>query len=177
MDRCILTLGIRHVGETTARLIARRCGSWPSFHAACVKLAAGDARERRKTTAFGQIGATVIDGLAEYFRERHNRGLVERLTAQVHIGRAERTTARGPIAGKTVVFTGTLERMTRERAKELAEPLGARAASSVSKSTDYVVAGPGAGVKLDKARAFGVPILSEAEWSRLLGAHQPVTNP
>ena len=141
-----------------------------AFHDACVRLAEGDAGARRKMDGLGQIGDAVIESLAEYFREAHNRGLIERLTAQVRILDAERPRARSPIAGKTVVFTGALGRMTREEAKDLAGRLGARAAGSVSRNTDYVIAGPGAGSTLDKARALGVPVLSEAEWSALVGA-------
>ena len=120
--------------------------------------------------ALDQIGDTVIDALAAYFREKHNRGLVERLTAQVRILDAEKPAAESPVAGKTVVFTGSLEKMTREEAKAMAERLGAKTAGSVSKKTDYVVAGPGAGSKLGKAKELGVTVLSEDEWLKLVGA-------
>ena len=169
LDRFIHALGIRHVGETTARLLARGYGSWTAFHDACMKLARGDAAARRGMDALAEIGDTVIDNLGEYFREAHNRGLVERLTGQVRISDVTRAAARSPITGKTVVFTGALERMTREEAEDLAERLGARAASSVSQNTDFVVAGPRAGSKLAKARALGVRVLSEGEWSALIG--------
>jgi DNA ligase (NAD+) len=170
LDRFIHALGIRHVGQATALLLARGYGSWKAFHNACIKLARGDATAHWKMDALGEIGDVVIESLAEYFRETHNRGLVERLTRQVRILDVVRPAERSPIAGKTVVFTGALERMTREEAQELAERLGARASGSVSSSTDYVVAGPKAGSKLRKARALGVRVLSEAEWAALLGA-------
>src|SRR5208282_2498910 len=102
-----------------------------------------------------------------YFAEAHNRNRIERLAAQVRIRDAEQPRAGSAIAGKTVVFTGTLEKMTREEAKASAERLGAKVAGSVSKKTDYVVAGPGAGSKLGKAKEFGVTVLSEDEWAKL----------
>jgi len=111
----------------------------------------------------------VIDSIAAYFGEEHNRGIVERLTAQVTILEAEQPAATSAVAGKTVVFTGALEEMTRDEAKAMAERLGAKVAGSVSTKTDYVVAGPGAGSKLDKARAAGVRVLSEQEWFKLVG--------
>ncbi len=172
LERFIYGLGIPHVGESTARLLARAYGSWTAFHAACLKLAAGDTAARRKMDALSQIGDTVTDSLAEYFREAHNRGLIDRLTAQVDIAAPRLPDARSPIAGRTVVFTGALERMTRGAARDLAERLGAKAADSVSKNTDYVVAGPGAGAKLAKAKALGVPILSEAQWSELISGRR-----
>jgi DNA ligase (NAD+) len=171
LERFIYALGIRHVGESTARLLARRYGSWDMFRDACLRVARGDAPARRAMDALGQIGDAVINSLAAFFSEKHNRGLVERLTAQVRIRDAERPAASSPLAGRTVVFTGTLKRMTRENAEAEAERLGARAASSVSKSTDYVIAGQGAGAKLDTAKALGVPILSEVEWLSLLREH------
>ncbi len=111
-----------------------------------------------------QIGDTVIRAVAAYFGESHNRGIVERLTRQVTIRDAERPKANTAIAGKTVVFTGSLEKFTRDEAKALAARLGAKTAGSVSKKTDYVVAGPGAGSKLAEAQKLGVPVLTEDEW-------------
>jgi DNA ligase (NAD+) len=169
LERFLYALGIRHVGETTARVLARAYGSWEALLQACEKLAAGDADVREELDAIDQIGATVIDGLASYFGEEHNRGVVERLTAQVRILDAERPKRHSAVAGKTVVFTGALEKMTREEAKAMAERLGAKTAGSVSKKTDYVVAGPGAGSKLDKAKELGVAVLSEADWLKLVG--------
>jgi DNA ligase (NAD+) len=167
LERFIYALGIRHVGETTAVALARGYGSWQTFHDACRKLAAGDDETRAEMDALDQIGDTVIDSLRDYFAEAHNRRRIERLAAQVRIVDAEMPRADSAIAGKTVVFTGTLERMTRDEAKASAERLGAKVAGSVSRKTDYVVAGPGAGSKLGKAREFGVTILSEDEWLKL----------
>ena len=152
LERFIYALGMRHVGETTARALARGYGSWQAFHDACLEVAAGDAETRAEMDNLDQIGDTVIDSIAAYFGEAHNRDIVERLTAQVKILDAEKPAADSAVAGKTVVFTGSLEKMTRDEAKAMAERLGAKVAGSVSKKTDYVVAGPGAGSKLGKAK-------------------------
>jgi DNA ligase (NAD+) len=169
LERFLYALGIRHVGETTARVLARAYGSWDAFREICEKLVAGDADAREELDAIDQIGDTVIQGLQSYFAEEHNRGIVERLTGQVTILDAERPARHSAVAGKTVVFTGSLEKMTREEAKAMAERLGAKTAGSVSKKTDYVVAGPGAGSKLAKATELGVTVLSEEDWLKLVG--------
>jgi len=111
----------------------------------------------------------VIDSIAAYFGEEHNRRIVERLTDQVDILPAERPASDSPVVGKTIVFTGALEKMTRDEAKAMAERLGAHVAGSVSKKTHYVVAGPGAGSKLAKAKEAGVQVLTEDEWFALVG--------
>jgi DNA ligase (NAD+) len=120
--------------------------------------------------ALDQIGETVIASIKAYFGESHNLNIVERLTKEVtDILDAERPKSNSPIAGKTVVFTGALEKMTRDEAKAMAERLGAKAAGSVSKKTDYVVAGPGAGSKLNEAKKHGVAVLTEDEWLAMIG--------
>jgi DNA ligase (NAD+) len=167
LDRFIYALGMRHVGDTTALALARGYGSWDAFHDACLKAAHGDEETRAEMDALDQIGDTVIDSIAKYFGEKHNRDIVERLTKQVKILDAEKP-KDSAVAGKTVVFTGSLEKMTRDEAKATAERLGAKVAGSVSKKTDYVVAGPGAGSKLDKAREAGVTVLTEDEWFKLI---------
>ena len=169
LERFIYALGMRHVGETTARALARAYGSWQAFHRASLAAAAGEVETRAEMDNIDQIGDTVIDAIATYFSESHNRGIVERLTAEIdEILPAERP-ADSAVAGKTVVFTGSLEKMTRDEAKAMAERLGAKVAGSVSKNTDYVVAGPGAGAKLAKARDAGVAVLTEDEWFDLVG--------
>jgi DNA ligase (NAD+) len=173
LERFIFALGIRHVGETTARVLARTYGSWEAFLEGCRRLAVGDAESRQELDAVDQIGGTVIDSLAAYFAEEHNRGIVKRLIGHVRIRDAEQPKMASAVAGKTVVFTGSLEIMTREEAKAMAERLGAKVAGSVSKNTDYVVAGPGAGSKLDKAHAVGVQVLTEQEWFDLVGERSP----
>jgi len=169
LDRFIYSLGIRHVGETTALALARGYGSWKAFHDACLKVAKGDDEAIAEMDALDQIGETVIESIKAYFGESHNKGIVERLTKEVTILDAEKLKTDSVIAGKTVVFTGALERMTREEAKAQAERLGAKAAGSVSKKTDYVVAGPGAGSKLADAKKFGIKVLTEDEWLKLIG--------
>ena len=168
LERFIYALGVRHVGETTAVALARGYGNWTAFHDACGKLAAGDAETQEEMDALDQIGDTVIESLRDYFGEAHNRRRVERLAAQVHIRDAEKPRANSAIAGKTVVFTGTLEKMTRDEAKASAERFGAKVSGSVSKKTDYVVAGPGAGSKLAEAKKLGVAVLTEDEWVNLV---------
>ncbi|MGA7347450.1 MAG: NAD-dependent DNA ligase LigA [Pseudolabrys sp.] len=168
LDRFIYALGIRQVGETTALALARGYGSWKAFHDAGLKVAKGDDDVIAEMDALDQIGDTVIRAVAAYFGESHNRGIVERLTKEVRILDAEKPKKVTAVAGKTVVFTGALEKMTREEAKAQAERLGAKAAGSVSKKTDYVVAGPGAGSKLADAKKFGVTVLTEDEWLKLI---------
>ncbi len=169
LERFLFALGIRNVGETTARQLARAYGSWDGFHAAAEKLVAEDAVAREEMDAIDQIGETVIDAIAAYFREPHNRGVVERLVAELTIADAEKPKTDTVVAGKTVVFTGSLEKMTRDEAKAMAERLGAKVAGSVSAKTHIVVAGPGAGSKLAKARDLGVQVLTEEEWLAMVG--------
>jgi DNA ligase (NAD+) len=168
LERFIYALGIRHVGETTAVALARGYGTWTAFHDACLKLAKDDEETKQEMDALDQIGDTVIESLHDYFGEAHNRRRIERLAEQVRIRDAEKPRADSAIAGKTVVFTGSLEKMTRDEAKASAERLGAKVSGSVSKKTDYVVAGPGAGSKLAEAKKHGVKVLTEDEWAKLI---------
>ena len=170
LDRFIYALGIRHVGETTARLLARNYGSAERFLEA-MKQAAAD-REGEALAALDnieQIGPAVVNTIVDFFGEKHNVDVVEQLLDQVTPQALERVDNASPISGKTVVFTGTLEKMTRSEAKARAERLGAKVAGSVSKQTDFVVAGPGAGSKLKNAESLGVTVLTEDEWLELLG--------
>lgn len=169
LERFIYALGMRHVGETTALALARGYGSWDAFHDACLKVAKGDEEAIAEMDALDQIGDTVIKSIADYFGESHNRGIVERLTKEVEIVDAEKPKSNSAVAGKTVVFTGSLEKMTRDEAKATAERLGAKVSGSVSKKTDLVVAGPGAGSKLAEANKHGVKVLTEDEWLKLIG--------
>ena len=168
LERFIYALGIRHVGETTAVALARGYGTWAAFR----RLPQGRRRDeetKAEMDALDQIGETVIEAIAEFFGETHNRKMVERLVGQVTIAEAEKPKTDTPVAGKTVVFTGALEKMTRDEAKARAERLGAKVSGSVSKKTDYVVAGPGAGSKLAEAKKHGVAVLTEDEWLKLIG--------
>jgi DNA ligase (NAD+) len=169
LERFIYALGIRQVGETTALALARGYGSWAAFHDACLKVARDDEEAMAEMDALDQIGETVIASIKAYFGESHNRGIVERLTREVSILDAEKPKSNSAVAGKTVVFTGALEKMTRDEAKARAERLGAKVSGSVSKKTDYVVAGPGAGSKLAEAKKHEVAVLTEDEWLKLVG--------
>ena len=170
LERFIFALGMRHVGETTALALARGYGSWDAFHDACLKVAKGDEEAIAEMDALNQTGDTVIASVGAYFGESHNRGIVDRLVKELdEIVDTEKPRSNSKVAGKTVVFTGSLEKMTRDEAKATAERLGAKAAGSVSKKTDYVVAGPGAGSKLAEAKKHGVTVLTEDEWLKLIG--------
>jgi len=168
IERFVNALGIRHVGETTARVLARAYGSWSAFHAAALNVATGDEVAREEMDGIDQIGGTVVEAIARYFGESHNRELVEALSDEVTIRDAEQSVSQSPVAGKIVVFTGTLEKMSRDEAKAMAERLGAKVSSSVSKKTDLVVAGPGAGSKLKQAEKFEVNVIDEAGWFELI---------
>jgi DNA ligase (NAD+) len=169
LDRFINALGVRHIGETTALAMARAYGSGEAFLSAMDRVADGDAEAIAELDAVDQIGEAVIEAAAAYFAEDHNRQIVANLTGEITILDAERPKTGTVVAGKTVVFTGSLERMTREEAKAQAESLGAKVASAVSKKTDIVVAGPGAGSKLKTAAELGIQVLTEDEWLALVG--------
>jgi DNA ligase (NAD+) len=168
LDRFIFALGIRHVGETTARVLARHYGSWLNFDAAARLVASGDAAAIEEMDAIDQVGDTVIDAIASCFGEAHALEAITRLVEEVVITDAEQPSQTSPVAGQTVVFTGTLERMTRDEAKAMAERLGAKVSGSVSKKTDLVVAGPGAGSKLKTAQDLGIRVVSEDDWLALV---------
>jgi len=169
LDRFIYSLGIRHIGETTAAVMARGYGTAEAFLAAMDKVAARDSEAIEELDAMDQIGGAVIEAAAAYFAEDHNRRLVQDLREQLTILDAEKPKTDTAVAGKTVVFTGSLERMTRDEAKAQAERLGAKVSGSVSKKTDLVVAGPGAGSKLKTAAELGIEVLTEDEWLALVG--------
>ncbi len=170
LDRVIFGLGIRHVGESTAKTFARAYGSFAAFHDAALKIGGGDAAATEEMDALDDVGPAVIDSVSRYFGEAHNRALVEALAAELTVADAEKPLSDSPVAGKTVVFTGSLVRMTRDEAKAMAERLGAKVAGSVSKKTDLVVAGPGAGSKLADAQKHGVEVIDEDAWFVRVGA-------
>jgi DNA ligase (NAD+) len=170
LHRFIYALGIRHVGETTAKLLARSYGTYEAFATAMKEAAplSGDAWS--DLNAIEGIGEVVARAMVEFYKEPRNIEVIGRLLDEVTPEEAEQPVTSGsPVAGKTVVFTGSLEKFTRDEAKARAESLGAKVAGSVSKKTDIVVAGPGAGSKLDKAREFGVQTMDEDEWLALIG--------
>ena len=170
LDRFIFGLGVRHIGETTAMVMARGYGSAGTFLAAMDLVAARDCEAMAELDALDQIGGAVIEAAASYFAEDHNRRIVEALVAELTILDAEQPKTDTAVAGKTVVFTGALERMTRDEAKAQAEALGAKVSGSVSKKTDLVVAGPGAGSKLKTATELGIQVMTEDEWLAMVSA-------
>ncbi len=171
LPRFIYALGIRHVGETTAKLLARAYGTYEAFEAAMreAQSFSGDAWDDLNNIE--GIGEVVARAIVEFFKEPRNVEVIARLLEEVTPQAVEQIAASGsPVAGKTVVFTGALEKFTRDEAKARAEGLGAKVAGSVSKKTDFVVAGPGAGSKLDKARELGVQVMDEDEWLAFISA-------
>ena len=168
--RLLFALGIRRIGQQTAQLIARHYGSLAHFLAEMDKAADHESQAWTDFTAIDGIGEVVAAAMTEFLAEPHNRDVLSRLQAQLTVLDAEQVAADSLVAGKTVVFTGKLERMTRNEAKARAEALGAKVAGSVSAKTDYLVAGPAAGSKLKKAGELGVNILSEDEWLTLISA-------
>lgn len=181
-DRFIYALGIRQVGEATAKLLARNYGDLPTWRAAMLQ-AAEERRahpdEHRKPELVGEayadlcaiegVGMSVADDILAFFGEDHNRAGLDDLAGFLTIEPLGGVAGDSPVAGKTVVFTGTLERMTRSEAKARAESLGAKVAGSVSKKTDYVIVGADAGSKAKKAQELGVTTLGEDEWLALIG--------
>ncbi|MDL2397560.1 NAD-dependent DNA ligase LigA [Rhizobium mayense] len=170
LHRFIFALGIRHVGETTAKLLARSYGSYEAFEVGMKEAAplAGDAWNDLNNIE--GIGEVVARAIVEFYKEPRNIAVISKLLEEVRPQEAEQPTTSGsPVVGKTVVFTGSLEKFTRDEAKAKAESLGAKVSGSVSKKTDIVVAGPGAGSKLDKAREFNVQVMTEDEWLALIG--------
>lgn len=171
LHRLIFGLGIRHVGEGNAKLLARAYGSWQAFYEAMVKAHDKNGEAWEDLNAIDGIGHIVAEALTEFFAEEHNRDQLDALLAQISPKEVEKVDTSGsPVAGKTVVFTGSLERMTRDEAKAMAERLGAKVSGSVSKKTDLLVAGPGAGSKLKKAEDLQIEVITEDGWFDLVGA-------
>jgi DNA ligase (NAD+) len=159
LNRFLFALGVRHVGETNARRLARHYGDWETFRAA-----ARSAEAAEDLAAVEGIGPIVAEAVADFFAEPHNETALDALLKEIQVEPMPALAAGHPLAGKTIVFTGSLERMTRDEAKAMAERLGAKVSGSISAKTDLVVAGPGAGSKLTKARELGVEAIDEEEW-------------
>ena len=173
LDRFIYALGIRQVGEATARLLALHYHGLDAWRAAMLDVAATPEGEAwQQLTAIDQIGPEVAGEIALFFAEPHNLKAFDDLAGQLERvdDFARPAAANSPVAGKTVVFTGTLSRFSRDEAKARAQALGAKVAGSVSAKTDYLVAGADAGSKLTKARELGVAVLDEDQWLALLGS-------
>jgi DNA ligase (NAD+) len=172
LDRFIYALGIRHIGETTARDLAKAFTTFEALRIASLAAARGGkgSDAYQEVDNIEGIGETVVDALVDFFSEAHNAEALDDLLKQVTPAPFVRTAAKeSPVTDKTVVFTGSMEKMTRSEAKALAERLGAKVAGSVSKKTDYVIAGADAGSKLTKAREAGFTVLPEDEGLALIG--------
>lgn len=171
LNRLIFALGIRHVGETTAQLLANQYHSWAEFESAMTRARIGEGPDWEQLLSIDGVGVVLATSVVATFDNEAERRAIDTLVAQLEIQDVmARAPSGSPVAGKTVVFTGTLERMTRAEAKAQAEALGAKVAGSVSAKTDYVVAGPGAGSKAKDAERLGVAILDEDAWLALIGA-------
>lgn len=167
LHRFIFGLGIRHVGEQTAKDLARGYGDIGNFTTAVKSLDGEDSAAWQELVAIDGIGNTVASALQEFFSEERNLQVYEALLGEVETIAPEKAASDSPVAGKTVVFTGALERFSRDEAKAMAERLGAKVSGSVSAKTDLVVAGPGAGSKLKKAVELGVEVIDEDDWLSL----------
>jgi DNA ligase (NAD+) len=170
LARFINALGIRHIGDTTAQLLAEHFRHWSAFDAAARAAWDETSEAFADLLAIDGIGATAARAIASFFAEPHNHALLDDLLAQVRPEAvAERAVSASRFGGKTLVFTGSLERMTRDEAKARALRLGAKVSGSVSARTDFLIAGPGAGSKLRKAEELGVVVLSEGTFLDEIG--------
>ena len=168
--RLLFGLGIRHVGAVTARDLLKNFHELPALRDAAEKAKAGDEEAANSLTSIDGIGSAVVEALGDFFHEEHNRSVWDDILGEVSPPRYEVETRDSPVAGKTVVFTGKLETMSRDEAKAQAERLGAKASGSVSAKTDLLVAGPGAGSKLKKAADLGIEVIDEAGWAAIVAA-------
>ena len=170
LNRLIFALGMRHVGEVSASLLANHYHGWAAFEAAMTAAQVGEGPDWAELTAIDGVGDVLATSVVMTFQQERERQAIDALVAHLQV---QDVAARAPVdsavAGKTVVFTGTLERMTRAEAKARAEALGAKVAGSVSAKTDYLVAGPGAGSKATKAADLGVTVIDEDAWLALIG--------
>lgn len=169
LNRFIYALGIRHVGETTAMLLARLYGTFEAFQEAILMAADEESDAFADLVAADKVGEVMARSLVEFFAEDHNREVIGKLLQHVTPEPVEAVRSDTAVAGKKIVFTGSLELMSRDEAKARAESLGAKVVGSVSKNTDLVVAGPGAGSKLKKAQELGVEVIDEQAWLDLAG--------
>ncbi len=166
--RLLFGLGIRHVGEVTARDLMKNFHELPRLREFAERAQAGDEEAARELTSIDGIGPSVVQALSDFFHEPHNVEVWENLLNEVTPPTYIVETLDSPVAGKTVVFTGKLETMSRDEAKAQAERLGAKAAGSISARTDLLIAGPGAGSKLKKAQELGIEVIDEAGWAAIV---------
>jgi DNA ligase (NAD+) len=170
LDRLIFALGIRHLGESGSALIAQHYGSWPAFEAAMTAATVGQGPDWEQLTSIDGVGKVLATSVVTAFHQKAERAAIDRLIPHLTIENPAPRATSSPVAGKTVVFTGTLEHMTRAEAKARAEALGAKVAGSVSARTDLLIAGPGAGSKAKDAERLGIQVIDEAGWLALIGA-------
>lgn len=170
LHRLIFALGIRHVGEGSSALLANHYHSWAAFEAAMTAAQVGEGAEWDDLLAIDGVGETMATSLVTTMQQKAERASIDRLVAELEVQESRRQVPQdSPVAGKTVVFTGTLEKMTRAEAKARAEALGAKVAGSVSAKTDFLIAGAEAGSKKTKALSLGVEVLDEDAWLKLIG--------
>ena len=171
--RFLAGLGIRNVGQTLSNLFSRHYIAWEKFYAVVKKAALEEGDDRPaydELTAIDGVGETAIRALTSFVQDPKSLEMLEQLLGELTIEDGQAPAGDSPVAGKTVVFTGTLEQMTRDEAKARATALGAKVSGSVSGKTDILVAGPGAGSKLKKAESLGIKTLTEAEWLAFIGS-------
>lgn len=168
LHRFIVALGIRHVGEVTAKLLATHYSSWDNLHSQMQQAQNKDSESWQQLNAIEGMGEIMAQAIVDFFAEPQNEAELARLMPHLTILDAEAKVQGGKLSGKTVVFTGTLTSLSRAEAKAMAEKLGAKVAGSVSKKTDYVIAGSDAGSKLKEAQALGVRVFTETEWQEFL---------
>nr|WP_268821595.1 NAD-dependent DNA ligase LigA [Octadecabacter dasysiphoniae] len=170
LARLIFALGIRHLGEAGSNLLALHYGTWAAFEDAMTQAQIGEGAAWDDLVGIDGVGGVMAASVITTFQQTAERASIDRLVAQLRPQEAVKPKSDSPVAGKTVVFTGTLEKMTRAEAKARAESLGAKVSGSVSAKTDILIAGPGAGSKAKKATDLGVKTLDEDEWLALIGA-------
>lgn len=169
LDRAIFAMGIRQIGSSTSKAIARHFETWEKVKTAFENIALGDGEALLDLTQINDVGSAVADAVQSFFSQEGNRRIIEQFTRLVHIKDAEKASVSSPVSGLTIVFTGSFQRMSREEAKAMGERLGAKVAGSVSKKTNLLIAGEKAGSKIDDARKHKVDVLSEDEWFALIG--------
>ena len=169
LDRLLFALGIRHVGQVTARDLAKCFGTMEALRDTATR-AAEDESAFAELQGIEGVGPVVAQAVVDFFAEPHNREVVDELLGQVSPPSFTVEVKKSPVTGKTLVFTGSLEALSRDEAKAQAEALGAKVAGSVSAKTDLIVAGPGAGSKLKKAQELGIAVIDEAAWLDMVRA-------
>lgn len=171
LDRFIFSLGIRHIGQVTSRILADHFGTFNRFYEAGMALAEKNSKTREDVSSLEGIGEAVCNALGVFFHEKQNRYVIDELLYHVTPQSAEHPQkTKGPLSGRTLVFTGTLSQCTREQAKQMAREAGAMVTESVSSHTDFLIAGEGGGSKRKKAESLSIPIISEQEWLAMLSA-------